>query len=261
MKFFRLLIFILALVVGGYVGWHYATSPQTPLLPSFNAADALRPTQPAMPPGPGPEIYDAFYQKLDADFPGERARINAAFKPGASLSEGVADDDAAMLNLIQSLRAERSILEANAQTDKMLAIFAAQAAILDELGKTDPRLCGDFLYGTTSPAFLSFTAHHRDLITNMALANIEAIVDGKSSNIERSRPSDQDISILENSLTAKGLSKAEIGHLIDNTMPADPIPDDRLCVIGKIHLDTLKDLPEPARSNILSAMIKLVSGG
>ncbi|RFB81169.1 hypothetical protein [Methylovirgula sp. 4M-Z18] len=261
MKYFRLLILVLAAAVGGYVGWHYTVAPQTPLWPSLSPTDASQhSTEPAS-AGPGLEVYDTFYQKLDAAFPGERERINAAFHPATPLPEGATDTDAAMLNLIQNLRAERSILEAKAQTDKMLAIFAVQGTILGELGKADPRLCGDFLYGTTSPAFLAFAAHHRDLITKMAQANLDAMVDGKASNVERSRPTEQDISVLENSLTARGLSKAEIDHLVDNTMPAEPIPDDRLCAIGKIHMDVLQQLSEPARSNILSAMINLMSGG
>ena len=64
-------------------------------------------------------------------------------------------------------------------------IFDVQLAMLDALSGADQRLCVDFLYGGASEAFYQFSARNRQLASDMAIAGLDAIVDGEAKKNKR----------------------------------------------------------------------------
>src|SRR5437588_232299 len=113
------------------------------------------------------------------------------------------------------LEQSRGALASKADGASLARIFDVQLAMLDALSKTDQRLCVDFLYGGASEGFFQFSAKNRQLASEMAIAGLEAIIDGQAKKNQRQAPSDADFDLLEKDMAAKGLSQHEIEALLD----------------------------------------------
>jgi hypothetical protein len=252
----RLVLLAVAGLIAGLIGWRYGGA-----LPARGPATTTNQGHEASRAGPeslasAPE-YAPFYSQLAEAFPADQSRIVrqvAQRNAGALLSP-----DAALLEAFGALQKQRGVLAAKASPDKLARIFATRAAVMADLAHEAPTLCSNFLYGAPSEAFVDFAAGHRLLIGAMAEAGLQAIVDGRISQIDRNPPNDEDFALLEHSLTEKGLSAVEIEALIDGKMPNVAIEDQRLCAIGTAQLDALRDLPEPARARILSLAVRLMA--
>ena len=93
----------------------------------------------------------------------------------------------------------------------------------------------------------------------MALAGLEAMLNGKSKNIIREKPSDTDFRVLEVALGDHGLSRSEIDALLDGKTPDPPIEDPRMCAAGQTYLEVLATLPEVARMRIYALAVQLMA--
>jgi hypothetical protein len=263
MNSLRLVLLGVAVLIAGLIGWRYggALPPRSALTQASQGQASQGHGPEASRPGAerlatAPE-YAPFYRQLEETFPGDQSRVvrqAAQRNAAAALSP-----DAAVLETFGALEKQRGILAAKASPDKLAGIFATRAAVMAELARESPVLCSNFLYGSPSDAFVDFAAGHRALIGAMVEAGLQAIADGRISQIDRNPPNDQDFALLERSLTDKGLTSVEIEALIDGKMPNVAIEDQRLCAIGTAQLEALRDLPEPARARILSLAARLMA--
>ena len=167
--------------------------------------------------------------------------------------------DTYLSEAVRDLRQSRGALAAKADGPPLARIFDVQLAMLDALSKTDQRLCVDFLYGGTSEAFYQFSARNRQLASEMAIAGLEAILDGQAKKNTRQTPTDADFALLEKAMSAKGLSQTEIEALLDGKTPDPPLADARLCQAGRVYLEMLKTLPEPVRLRIYALAVELMA--
>lgn len=196
-------------------------------------------------------FFDALKRALPTEYAAaleSLARAPASDNPDLWLSEAV-----------KSLRQSRGAAAARAEPALLGAIFARQLAVLDALAMRDPAMCVDFLYGGASPAIFSFAADNRALISDLAIAGLDAIVDGEQKNIVRKPPNEADFQMLEKALTEKGLDKPEIEALLDGKTPDPPLPSDKMCAAGRAYLQTLATLPEESRLRIYSLAVELMA--
>jgi len=175
-------------------------------------------------------------------------------------SGGAADSpDYDLSQAVKTLRQSRGALAAKADGKTLGRVFDAQLAVLKALGSVNSRLCVDFLYGGASEAFLKFSAENRALVSDLAIAGLDAILDGKEKNIARTTPTESDFQMFETSLRQSGVGSAEIGALLDGKTPDPPIPDDRMCAAGKTYLETLQQMPEDVRGRIEALAVDLMA--
>jgi hypothetical protein len=258
----RLVLLAVAALIAGLIGWRHGATPparspaNTNVLPSPppTAAGRAAPANLATEPD-----YAPFYAGLAEAFPGDQTRIVREQAQKNAAGAGPPSPDAAVLDAFGALQKQRGILAAKASPDRLARIFATRAAVMASLAREAPALCSNFLYGAPSEAFIDFAASHRPLIGAMAEAGLQAIADGRTSQIDRNPPNDEDFAVLERSLTEKGLSAVEIEALIDGKMPTVAIEDQRMCTIGTAQLEALRDLPEPTRARILSLAVRLMA--
>ncbi len=87
-------------------------------------------------------------------------------------------------------------------------------------------------YGNATQRFYEFSAKNRDLVVEMAQASLDAILDGRTSRVDRRPPSDADFAQLETALMEQGLGRPEIEALLDGKAPEPPLPDATMCRAG-----------------------------
>ncbi|MCC2108677.1 MAG: hypothetical protein KDJ40_14340, partial [Hyphomicrobiales bacterium] len=178
----------------------------------------------------------------------------------ARRSGGAVDSpDYDLSQAVKTLRQSRGALAAKADSAALGRVFEAQLAVLKALGAVNTRLCVDFLYGGASEAFLKFSAENRALVSDLAIAGLDAILDGKEKNIARTTPTESDFQMFETSLRQNGVGADEIGALLDGKTPDPPIPDDRMCAAGKTYLETLRQMPEDVRGRIEALAVDLMA--
>ena len=124
--------------------------------------------------------------------------------------------------------------------------------MLDSLAPLDPHRCVAFLYGMTDSSIADFTAAHHGLVATLADRTLDAIAD-------RVAPTAADLDAVATGLASFGLTPAEIGLLIDGTTPDPPIPDKRVCEIGRTYLDVLHGLPADSRERIYGLAAELLA--
>ena len=199
-----------------------------------------------------------FFERLHILLP---ADYDAAIRKAAAIPAGSATDtpDYWLSEAVKIVRQSHGALGAKAQAGPLSEIFARQAAVLSTLSAKDPRLCVDFLYGGASEGFFAFAAENRALVGALAVAELEAIADGKTQKIDRGPPTDADFQLLETALRDKGLDAAEIGVLLDGKSPEPPLPDARLCDMGRIYLEAIAGLPEETRLRLYALAIDLMA--
>jgi hypothetical protein len=204
--------------------------------------------------------YLRFFNQLKLVFPGEYDSImDSLAKKSLPLTEAP-NADLLMSEAVRALRLSRGALAAKADTPALNHVFDMQLAMMRALsGDEDQRLCVDFLYGGASRAFFRFSAANRSLMTDMALAGLDAISDGSAKKLDRPAPNDADFQLLEKALTDKGLKKAEIDAVLDGKAADPPIDDARMCQVGQIYLQTLANLPEGPRLRIYALAVELMA--
>jgi hypothetical protein len=265
MNTLRLVLIAVAVLAAGLIGWRYKG-----MLPMPRQAP-LEQTQPATPMARDEarrvvadelnEVTDyvPFYARFEQIFPADHHEVMQSFIAKIAASGTAESPDAYLIEALRTLQSRRGIVAAKADPQKLTRIFEVQSAIMAGLSTSNPSLCRQFLYGGSSEAFLDFATTHRNLIADMALAGLDAIEDGKVSAIERDPPQDADLDALAKTLAGRGLSEAEITALMDGTMPSETIADARMCEIGQVLLESLRNLPEPGRSRVLALAVKLMA--
>jgi hypothetical protein len=205
-----------------------------------------------------PELAKVF-DELRTDFPAvaDRAIAGAAARLRTDGDKPSADD--VFGSAMRELRQSFGVLAAKAGPEALGAIFERQAAALDELAKTDPQICADYLYGGTSVEYGDFAKAHRGLVAQAAQANLDAILDGRKQQITRGVPSAGDFKLVEDGLAAKGLSVDEISALLDGKSLDPPLPDARLCSNARTYLEVLRDLPADPRLRIYGLSAELLA--
>lgn len=203
--------------------------------------------------------FASFFARLGEHFPADRAQIIEQLAIRRLANAGEDTPDVALSEGLRTLRQTRGIVAAKADAPALTRIFEAQARLMAALDRYDPHLCADFLYGGATQAFFEFSAQHRPVVGEMAEASLAAIVDGQAKKIERKPPGDADFAVLERALSAGGLTKPEIGALLDGAAPEPPLKDERLCEAARTYLAVLKTLPEPLRLRIYGLAVELMA--
>lgn len=242
-------------------------------LPSAPPVEAQQEKQQETPPAPPPEPpalaarraiesriaatpeVARFFDRLRLALPSEYESALVALE-----NRQIADNpDLWLSEAVKSLRQSRGTFGAKADAGALSNVFAKQLAVLDALSARDPKLCVDFLYGGASEAIFAFAAENRALVSDLAIAGLDAIVDGEQKKIARGAPTEADFQTLEKALTEKGLGKAEIEALLDGRTPDPPLPDAQMCAAGRTYLQTLATLPEETRLRIYALAIELMA--
>lgn len=203
--------------------------------------------------------YMRFFSRLKQVLPHEYDAILDGFARQSLEGVDVSNVDSLLSEAVRSLRLSSGAMAAKAGGPALSRIFDMQLAMMRALAAKDPRLCVDFLYGGASPAFFEFSSENRALVADMAIAGLDAIKDGRVQRIARPTPSDGDFELLEQALKAKDLNQSEIAAILDGKTPTPPITDQRMCQVGEIYLETLANLPEPARFRIYGLAVDLMA--
>jgi hypothetical protein len=203
--------------------------------------------------------YQRFFDRLRLALPSQYEATLEGFADRLVATGKEQPIDTYLSEAVRDLRQARGALAAKADGVALTRIFDVQLAMLDALSKTDQRLCVDFLYGGASEAFYQFSAKNRQLASDMAIAGLDAILDGQTKKNQRQTPTDADFVLLEKAMAAKGLSQVEIEALLDGKTPDPPLEDARLCRAGRIYLEMLKTLPEPVRLRIYALAVELMA--
>ena len=203
--------------------------------------------------------YQRFFDRLHTVLPAEYETTVNGFADRLVATGKELSVDSYLSEAVRDLRQARGALAAKADGAALARIFDVQLAMLDALSKSDQRLCVDFLYGGASEAFYHFSASNRQLASDMAIAGLDAIVDGQAKKNIRQAPSDADFALLERAMASQGLSPAEIEALLDGKTPNPPLADGRLCQAGRIYLEMLKTLPEPVRLRFYALAVELMA--
>ncbi len=204
-----------------------------------------------------PEIA-RFFDRLRLALPSDYEAAVSAL--AARKSGGAADSaDFDLSQAVKTLRQSRGALAAKADSAALGRVFEAQLAVLKSLTAVNSKLCVDFLYGGASEGFLKFSADNRGLVSDLAIAGLEAMLDGKDKNIARTTPTESDFQMFETSLRQNGVGTTEIAALLDGKTPDPPISDDRMCAAGKTYLETLLQMPEDVRGRIEALAVDLMA--
>ncbi len=205
--------------------------------------------------GSAPE-YAEFFARFAQAFPTDYAAATAAFKARIK-SLGHADSvDYYVSEAIRLLRKSQGTLVARAEPEPLSRVFDAQLAVMRAMAQDSPRMCVGFLYGATAQDFERAAASNRPLVAEMALARLEATVNGQAKRIDRGAPSPADVKALEKALAERGLNDSEIDVLIGGRTLNPPLGDARMCEIGVAYLEALRALPEASRTKIYSLLLE-----
>lgn len=205
--------------------------------------------------------YARFFQTVREQFPADYERMVEGFGERAQKAANAQSADVYLAEALRALRQSHGILASKASVGMIERVFEHQAKIVNTLAQSSPQLCADFLYGNAPQGFFQFSAKHRALIAATAEAGLEAIMEGRSLNIDRAPPGDEDFAALESELEKKGLGRAEIEALLDGKTPEPALSDAAMCKAGVIYYETLRALPQETRLRIYALTIKLLARG
>ena len=164
-----------------------------------------------------------------------------------------------LADTMRRMRQTNGALAAGADKEPLTQLFVAQLEVLRALGQEDKKTCVAFLYGSTDLDFQNFAATRRLLVSDMALAALEAMVSGQQRQIAREQPTATDFRVLEVALADHGLGRQEIDALLDGKMTDPPLDDARMCAAGQTYLEVLRTLPEAARLRIFALSAQLMA--
>jgi hypothetical protein len=201
----------------------------------------------------------SFFNAMRRAFPQDFDRLVNAFAQRAVDGSKLDAPDVYLAEAVRSLRRTHGVLAAKSNASHLEKLFETQMLMLEALERADPQMCVDFLYGNATPRFYEFSARNRPLVVAMAQASLDAILDGRTSRVDRRPPSDADFAQLETALIERGLGRAEIEALLDGKAPDPPIPDAMLCRAGRVYLATLRALPEETRMRIYGLAIEVLA--
>jgi hypothetical protein len=203
--------------------------------------------------------FSTFFEQLKTSFPAANKRIFDGFADGVSKGSRIETADLYLAQALSGLRASYGILAANASPEALEKVFELRAATLRALASQDPKLCADFLYGATSRDFFKFSAANRKLVASMMEADLNAIINGRTSKIERQATNAEDFGKLEEALRERKLEKPEIEMLLDMRNPDPPLADTTVCKAGQIYYDVLRALPDDLKARIYALSLKLLA--
>ena len=270
MNILRLVLLSLAALIALTLGTHLllqASRPREPVSPTPTAESKRSPAEEKLLElrrkveaklTAAPD-YARFFERLKHDLPSEYQTLIDEFVKREQAGTATSNIDFLMSEAVRSLRLSRGVVAAKADAPALKRVFETQLQVLNALATKEPRLCVDFLYGGASEGFFAFSADHRSLVANMAIAGLDAIEDGQAKKIERAPPSETDFDLLEQELRKRDLNTLEIEALLDGKTPDPPIPDGRMCDIGQIYLETLATLPEPIKLRIYGLAVELMA--
>lgn len=258
---FRVLMVAIAVGLAGALGWRlHSPSPQRPAAPHKDDLRAViaPPTAAALASerrsvqerlDAAPEFAD-FVARLRTTFPDDWSRMMDAFARRDLARGDLETPEAYLADILRGLRRDRGVVAGRASADSLSRLFDLQAQLIGALAQTDKRLCADFLLGQSSPAFVAAMAQDRSLLSGIAEATLETIVEGGAGGVERAAPSESDFSAIEAALRARGLDDVAIAALLDGRLPDPPLSDGVLCEAGVAYFDALKALPDDARIRV-----------
>jgi hypothetical protein len=203
--------------------------------------------------------YARFFARLRETFTADYEGTVNDFATRLSETRQEQSVDYYLSEAVRRLRQSRGALAAKAEPEPMARVFAKQLDVLRAVAQEDKKMCVAFLYGATNQDFQRFAASQRALVAAMAMASLDAMASGKTRNIARTQPTDEDFVALEKALVARGLGKAEIDALLDGKMPDPPLDDAKMCAAGQAYLDVLRTLPEASRSRIYGLALELMA--
>jgi hypothetical protein len=203
--------------------------------------------------------YSEVINRLSTQFPADYEAFLGEVSRRSALAAEPPSADELVFDAARTLRASRGILAAKAGVAALDHVFELQRDMLRALALEDPNLCVDFLYGGAGEGFFRFSAQNRALVARFAMAEVEAIADGQAERIDREAPTRADLRELEDGLRAKGLETDEVEAVLDGKTPDPPIDDERFCRAGRIYLDVLAGLSEPARMRLYGLAVELMA--
>lgn len=203
--------------------------------------------------------YAEVTNRMRTQFPADYETFLVEASRRSAVTGAEPNADMLVFEAARTLRTSRGVLAAKAGVEVLDRVFELQRDMLRALALEDPRLCVDFLYGGAGEGFLRFSAQNRALVARFAMAGFEAINDGQAARIDRETPTRDDLRALEDGLRAKGLQGDEIEAVLDAKTSDPPIEDERLCRAGRIYLDVLAGLPEPARMRLYGLAVELMA--
>ena len=269
MNALRILLVLLAVAVMGLLGWRLTANPQqvatlAPVpLPSIPVPRPAPPVAAERPEDRLVEVpeFSAFYGRLKMDFPHDYAAVldrMTVVRQRADDHSGTIGD-AMIWEALRDLQQNQGVLASQAGAAALDGYFDARLSMLDGLAPLNVRDCVDFLYGMTGEPIVEFTASHHGLVATLAERQLAAIEDGRSRHADRAIPTDADFATLSTALAARKVTPQEIALLLDGATPDPPLPDRRLCDLGRIYLDTLRDLPADTRQRIYGLAAELLA--
>ena len=271
MNVLRILLVLLGIAVLGLLGWRLTARPPqmadlVPVrLPSIPVPHATPPLSVPSETAEGrlvdvPE-FASFYGKLKTDFPHDYAAVlvRVAAVPLQPADHADAVGDSMIWEALRDLQQDQGVLASQAGSAALDGYFDARLAMLDGLAPLNARDCVDFLYGMTDNSITAFTASHHGLVATLADRQLAAIEDGRSRHAERAVPTDADFTTLSAALVARQVTPQEIALLLDGATPDPPVPDRRLCDLGRIYLETLRALPADARQRVYGLAAELLA--
>ena len=203
--------------------------------------------------------YTRFFDRLRLAFPSDYETIIASLAAGQAQRGGEPDADVMMADAVAALRRAHGALAAKGSDAALGQIFASNLREMKALGEVNPGLCVAFLFGAGGPGFSSFALDHRSLVADAAVAGLDAINSGRTEQIARTAPGDADFQLLDQALTAKGLSRPQIEALLDGKTADPPISDADMCQAGQTYLATLATLPEASRDRLYALAVDLMA--
>lgn len=198
----------------------------------------------------GAPEYAGFFDRMKAAFPSEYEAFLETAARRSAVSGDIGSVDLHLAEAVRALRLSRGESAAKAGKPALERIFDLQLAMLKALAVKDPRLCAGYLSGGESPGYFEFAAENRRLVAEVAIAGIDAIIDGEAKQVHREVPTAEEFDGLERLLRAKGLGSPEIGALLDGTVSNPPVDDEKMCSAGQIYLETLASMPDEVRLRI-----------
>lgn len=272
MHILRVVLVIIAFIASVALGWEVFDAATRPEIAAAPSAPRGRVVAPAPIDDLRPVARQAveerlqlaqetsgFFNTMRRAFPQDFDRMVNTFAQRAVDGSKLDSPDIYLAEAVREVRRTHGVLAAKAAGAHLEKLFETQSRMLDALAKADPQMCVDFLYGKATEQFYAFSARNRPLVVEMAQASLNAILDGRTSRVDRSPPTDADFRELESALMEKGLGRPEIEALLDGKEPQPPLPDAILCRAGGIYLDTLRAMPEEMRMRIYGLAVEVLA--
>lgn len=203
--------------------------------------------------------YTRFFDRLRLAFPSDYDTILNSLAAEQAKRSGEPDIDVLMAEAVATLRRAHGAMAAKASDAALGQIFSSNLREMKAMGEVNPELCVSFLFGAAGSGLARFSADHRALVADDAIAGLDAISSGRSEPVERTKPDDADFQLLDQTLATKGLSRPQIDALLDGKTAVPPIPDAEMCQAGQTYLATLATLPEASRDRLYALAVDLMA--